>query len=584
MKRLLVAVVSLGALAAQANDYLSYKMLSNAAQPFPFYVDSRSSRPAGIDYTPMQNAVERAWATWNAVQCASVKVRSLGASVGTVPNPVQTTDAFSVAPVWMLSADADAIQIFGPSSLIAAISLPRAYAGVLQTCDVYFNAFQGSWSVDSVVPQGRMDVETVMLHEGGHCLGLDHSGPIESVMNQVVETGEAVRALWPTDVQLLCNRYPASGANGAPCLGDGGCLTAGEKCLAQPVTNGLTTSLCTNGCATGTNANCGLPLTCQPSTAFNGFNGACLLPGNIVTRVGAPCTDALTDCQNSFAVCRRPEAAPSGNNNFLWADGYCTQPCEVGQPVCPAGSTCVTLDVGKVCTQDCRVGLADCRPGYACAPIDSIGTSGVCIPRCYANQDCVQDVLGTTCSTCDGLCMRNRASPAQIGDGCTVDEDCGTGQSCRITDPRLPTIKQCTQQCARGCGLCPSGSTCTPGLTGELFCLKDCSGPGTCPSGLRCADTAVGKGCLPNCLNDTHCPVGEYCYLGECYPPTVDAGCGTLCTRPDAGKPVVVVPKDAGSGTGGTGGCGCTSADPLSLLAAFVAAAALLRRAQCRRS
>lgn len=584
MKRLLPLLALLPMVAA-ADDYLSYKMIANASQPFTFYVDSRSQSPAGISYSLMQNAADRAWATWNGVQCSSVKVRSLGASVGTVPNPVSTTDAFSVGPIWMLTQDADAQEIFGPISFVAALSLPRAYAGVLQTCDIYFNAWSVSWSVDTVVPQGRMDVETVMLHEGGHCLGLDHSGPPEAVMYSVVESGEAVRALWPTDVQFLCARYPASGANGAPCLTDGGCLTATDKCLVQPTTNGVTTSLCTNGCATGANANCGIPLSCQPSTAFtaSGFNGACLLPGNIVTRVGAPCTDAVADCGSSFAICRRPEMAASGNNRFRWVDGYCTQGCATGQPVCPAGSECVELGAGPVCAQTCRVGLADCRADYACAPIDSIGTSGVCVPRCYGDADCA-DPFNVMCRTCDGLCVARQNSSAQIGDGCTTDANCGPGQTCRVTDPQIPTIKQCTQQCARGCGVCPSGTTCTPGKTGELFCLRDCTGPGTCPMGLRCGDTPVGKACVPNCLLDAHCPVGQTCYFGECYStiPSDDAGCGPLCNKPDAGKPVVVAPKDAGTGPGGTGGCGCTSVDPLSGLAVLAALAGVVRRSRCR--
>ena len=36
----------------------------------------------------------------------------------------------------------------------------------------------------------------------------------------------------------------------------------------------------------------------------------------------------------------------------------------------------------------------------------------------------------------------------------------------------------------------------------------------------------------------------------------------TLQCRPDAGRPIVIVPKDAGSGNGGTGGCGCSTVDP----------------------
>ena len=60
MRRLPAVAVMLAASLASAQDYLTYKMLSNAQNPFSFYVDSRSQTPAGLQYTLMQNAVERA--------------------------------------------------------------------------------------------------------------------------------------------------------------------------------------------------------------------------------------------------------------------------------------------------------------------------------------------------------------------------------------------------------------------------------------------------------------------------------------------------------------------------------------------
>ena len=560
MKRLaLLAVLGLSGLAAAQQDFLAFKMVSTAQNPFPVYVDSRSNSPAGIQYPLMQNAVERAWATWNAVQCAYPKVRSLGPAVGTVQNPLETFDSYSVTPVWILSStDPDAQQIFGNASLVTAITLPRAYAGVLQTCDIFFNGPNTQWTVDTVPPPDHMDVETIMLHEAGHCLGLGHSGPYDSVMDQVVEKGEAVRVLTTADVTKLCTRYPLVGESASPCFADGGCQQTDLKCLAQPVTNGLSLNLCTRGCSPGANGVCDMPLSCLNSTAFSGFSGACLLPGDIATQVGKPCT-MDNQCGNSIGYCEQPQAA-SGGNQF-WSAGYCTQACEPGQPVCPSGSVCTQLDNGKRCLQSCRVGLADCRVNYACAQIDAIATSGVCLSRCFADQDCARPDL-YACRTCDGLCVPRQNPAGEIGNPCLRDSECGLGQVCRITDTNSAQ-KQCVLQCSRGCGVCPTGSTCTPAARGELFCLRDCTGPGTCGPALRCADTQVSKSCLPACINNTDCPVGQSCYLGECYTPMEgDGGCSTLQCRTDAGRPIVITPKDAGSGIGGTGGCGCASVDP----------------------
>lgn len=582
MSRRLVAVlaglVASVALAQTPNPYLTYKMVSTDQSKFSFYSDSRSPSPAGITYLVTENTLKKAIQTWNDVTCAFPKMQSLGASGSGVPDPTDTFDAVSVAPVWILnSGDPDVVE-FGNVNFVGAITLPRAYAGVLQTCDIFFNAVHFSWSADAVTPAGRMDLETVVLHELGHCLGLNHFGDaFVGVMYQSIESGEAVRVLSQEDVQTFCNRYPLTGASASPCNAGDTCNTPDLKCLTQPTTNGLTVKMCSKGCALGVNAVCDLPMSCQPSTAFQGYDGACLLPGTIATAVGKACTND-TQCGSAFGTCRLPETGASGMT--LWAQGYCTQACGPSQQACPSGSVCATLDTGPQCVQSCRVGLADCRPEYTCAQVSADPTSGVCIPRCYADQDCADP--GTYfCRTCDGLCVPRQNNVGQIGDLCASDSTCGPGQVCRATSDSS-AVKQCTQQCARGCGNCTAGSTCTPGKNGDLFCLRDCSGPGTCPLGLRCADTAVGKACQPACTADPECPVGQYCYQGECYTPEPDAGCGTLCTRPDAGKPIVVTPPDGGTGGGGFGGCGCGAVDPAGLLGLVGLVSVLARRRACR--
>ena len=104
MRRLAVVLGVLAAATAMAqssNPYLSYKMVSTQQQPFSFYADSRSASPAGLTYLLTQNAMERAIDTWNGVQCAYPKMRGLGATGAAVPDPSDTFDAVSVAPVWV---------------------------------------------------------------------------------------------------------------------------------------------------------------------------------------------------------------------------------------------------------------------------------------------------------------------------------------------------------------------------------------------------------------------------------------------------------------------------------------------------
>jgi hypothetical protein len=280
--------------------------------------------------------------------------------------------------------------------------------------------------------------------------------------------------------------------------------------------------------------------------------------------VGQACT-APADCGNSSSECFTPVSLPSGLP--AWANGYCSQTCEAGQPACPAGSQCYDLGNGTHhCLAGCRPGLADCRAEYVCAANSGDGgvnlPNGTCQPRCSTAADCPAT---TQCRTCDGLCVDIQNPSGQIGDVCGSDAVCGLGQVCLAYSKRLP-LRQCMQQCGRGCGVCPTGSTCHALDTGDLFCLRDCSGPGTCPAQERCGDVGTGKACVPACQSTNDCPVGQDCNAGECVTPeNLDDGgfCGALCNVPDAGHPIVVAPKDAGVGGGsGSGGCGC-SASPL---------------------
>jgi hypothetical protein len=556
----LLMVGVLGAMTALAAPYayLPFRMMNTAKSPHPIYIDSRAPTPAGLELNGVRAAVERAWQTWNAVTCATPKVELKGLTSGVVPTPGDPYDVYSVTPIWVTSKnDPDYEFIFG-SPLVTAITIPLAYTGVLETCDTYFNGADHAWSTAETVPSDRLDVESVMLHEAGHCLGLNHFGDYKNAMANPTVRGQKLRALGLDDVEALCLKNPLSSVAGAPCLPDGGCGGAPTlKCLSQPETAGIVTKLCTNGCVpeTGSGAAipCTAPLSCQTSTAFAPeYTGACLLPGTAVTRVGHPC-EGKVDCASSIAMCVPPEWAKSGNLNQFWVKGYCTQSCALGQPLCPAETICLDFGPNQWCLKSCRVGLADCRPDYACVKSEK---GGVCVPRCYADIDCA-DPLKFECRTCDGTCVAKQNPSGQVGDICADDSTCGPGQECVLLDEKTQ-VKQCTQTCGRGCGACPAASNCNPLARGELYCLRNCSAPKTCPTGLRCADTANGRGCMPACERNIDCPVGQSCYDGECYTPTEDGGCGDLCTPVDAGRPIVPVPKDAGNGNGGSGGCGCS--------------------------
>jgi len=550
-------VVATAALAQDENlppAFLDFRMLSSQGQPFPWYLDARQANPAGIGLASVQAAEEGAWSAWNAVSCALPKAKFMGKSSDLpIPTPNDRYDAFSVMPLWVMShTDPDWVNVISDTSVVG-LTIPLAYGGVLEQCDTFINAADHAYTTATPTPTDVFDLQTVVTHEAGHCLGLDHFGTPNSVMFRTVSPAQQRRALTAEDSAGLCQRYPVMGGLGSPCAANGTGCNAGFKCASQVFDAG-TVRYCTVGCTVGAGTGtCEVPYTCQSSTLFSGTNtGACLRTETTVTEIGKPCS-ASSQCGSSVGMCQ-PQIA-NGQGQPIWSGGYCFQTCAPGQPACPYGSQCTDIgDTQPVCLKTCRVGLADCRPDYACAATNA---AGVCIPICRQDADC-GDTTNFFCRSCDGLCVNRQSGTGALGDPCNTFSQCGAGQICTGLDGRKGNL--CSLGCGKGCATCPGGAVCHPaGPQGSLVCLKACTGPGTCGAGLQCANLPTGKGCVPACTADGECAVGLRCQFGECLPPNAfDGGCGPFCERVDGGMPIP--PRDGGMTTtpgGGGQGCGC---------------------------
>lgn len=565
--------------AAQDPKYLPFRMVSTAQSPFPYYLDNRVAAPAGFSIAASRPAIEAAWAQWNGTTCAMPKAESQGYTGATVPNPNDRFDAFNVTPVWVTaSGDPDARELLS-NGFTVGIAMPQAYGGLLQTCDIFLNALGlYTYSTATPTPATDIDIQSLMTHEAGHCLGLDHFGL--GVMQQSLYRGEQTRFLTQLDVRGICERNPAFGKAGALCFADGGC-DVDLKCINRTGSVGPP-RYCANACVPNT-VPCAVPLSCDATTAVPGTTNACQYPNSGITQIGKTCTIS-SQCGSAMGSCLAPDVNPSGTP--VWQDGYCTQGCEVGQPACPTGSNCVpTSSNTRLCIASCRVGLADCRPGYACDTLSATsGNAGICIPSCRVEADCIDPVVNGQvvdydCRQCDGRCVPKQTPGVGVGTPCNQDTQCGFGQVCRQADRRF-VAKQCTQSCARGCATCPAGAACVPDDRGELFCLKTCSGPRSCGQGLRCADYPGVKACIPACQADTDCPVGQSCQDQECVLPIDpnDAGCGTFCVVPDAGRPFVPRPDGGVMNGGGNAGCACSTASAFGPMLALAMLGLVARR------
>ena len=164
---LIVAALVLGQ-SAPALAYLKFGVpvrgqtvtLKWAQTPVRYFV-SDAGVP-GVSATDFQNAVGRAFATWQAVPTASITYQLAGV---TAANPGNDDGA----SVLGFRSRPELDRVLASTSFLV-----DSATGALIESDIFFNsAFP--WSVAAAGETGRFDLESIALHEIGHLSGLGHS-------------------------------------------------------------------------------------------------------------------------------------------------------------------------------------------------------------------------------------------------------------------------------------------------------------------------------------------------------------------------------------------------------------------------
>ncbi len=171
----------------------------------------------GVSASQFQDAVAKAFTTWEAVPTASIAYTFGGFTRG-LPgeNDGRTTLGFLNEP------ELDRV-------LASTSYLVDGVTGELLESDIFFNsAF--AWSVAQAGERGRWDVESIALHEIGHLSGLGHSAIGETELasgggRRVLSIGAVMfpialgsgdisgRRLLPDDIAGISDLYPDDGFN-----------------------------------------------------------------------------------------------------------------------------------------------------------------------------------------------------------------------------------------------------------------------------------------------------------------------------------------------------------------------------------
>lgn len=224
MKRAIVlAIVSalILSMASPAQAYLKFGVRSGGRlidvrwgqMPIRYFVNERDV--PGVTSAQFRDAVRRAFATWQAVPTASIQAEFQGATVAS-PNDVdgRTTIGYLDRP--------DLDRVLAATSFVL-----NSATGELLESDIFFNT-RFAWSTAAAGETGRVDVESIAVHEIGHLLGLGHSAIGETEMipggRRVLGAGAVMfpiafsagnitdRSVFPDDVAGVVDLYGTQAA------------------------------------------------------------------------------------------------------------------------------------------------------------------------------------------------------------------------------------------------------------------------------------------------------------------------------------------------------------------------------------
>jgi hypothetical protein len=292
--------------------------------------------------SPARDAADRAelelaTRTWSEVACTSFRARYGGEIVAT-PGDDGVNAVFFHATAWPSNLD---------PGVVAQTVVSLDGNGDIHDADIHLNGVDHVFSLDGA--PGTQDIRSVLVHEIGHALGLDHSSDPRATM-AVAGSGLRWRSLEKVDRDAVCALYPGTGAAGctdvpcpdgfvcvasrcqrpetksdvcSPCVREtGACEAAGDDARCIDLGAGR---VCGRACAM--DAECGAGFACRPTTEAGDLQ--CVsLDG---CRNGA--NECITDAQCTNAKCQ--DGACVGPGDPIAGDAGSADASDGGGPAVP---------------------------------------------------------------------------------------------------------------------------------------------------------------------------------------------------------------------------------------------------------
>ena len=405
--------------------------------PLAYYLNEDGSDDIS-DFSTLETTLQSAFDAWRSPCCSSFDSSYQGTTTKTALDGYQARNG-KVVLSWR---EQNWPSQLGHPSKTLAITRPRYQGCEITSGTILFNGTAHTFSTST--SNGAYDLNNIATHEIGHLLGLGHTPRESATMSPKYH--DSMDDLGSDDKAGICSLY---GGGTCFCSKDSQCYGSKEcvdgTCREAPC---LSDEDCTG------------PKTCDTDS------GKCVIPScdsaedcpdNYRCNRDGKCVPECTICQSckersdcgANAVCAQIDGA-----------GRCVTPCGT-DGTCPGNSECFVVP-GRwgaryhLCLNpgaDSGEASDICPASYTCsfddAPSDDVGTtdagSGDAGLADAGKSDGGPDTsssscpsLGTACSATDhSKCGSDADGCMLLADGnqictcsCTMDSDCGPGNSC----------------------------------------------------------------------------------------------------------------------------------------------------------